>query len=361
MPRKCFIFFQLVLTGSGLWLPQAVSQEAFDRDSVIRKLSRVNAYFLSQAWQRNDRNWIRGTYYTGLMAFYNHTKDPELLEQATNWAAKHAWKIGTEWIHPANRLTCSQTYLELFSLDPGPEKIADTKAFMDRRINRNDHAFKQGWDYVDALYVGIPPFVMMSQATGDPAYALYGQRLFREIYMELYDSEVRLFYRDEKAKKERSKNNKKVFWARGNGWAMASIPRILSYLSPDDTSRHFYESLLQEMAESIASCQGEDGYWRTNLADPKEYPEPESSGTAFFVYALFWGINQRILDETTYFPVAKKGWEALYNGLSPEGMVCWGQPVSRDPGPVSESDSHEFVAGAYLLAGSEILKLIERD
>jgi rhamnogalacturonyl hydrolase YesR len=114
------------------------------------------------------------------------------------------------------------------------------------------------------------------------------------------------------------------------------------------------------MAESIASHQGEDGYWRTNLADPEEYPEPESSGTAFFVYALTWGINKGILEEATYLPVIKKGWEALYNGLSSEGMVRWGQAVSRDPGPVSESDSHEFVAGAYLLAGSEILKMIDK-
>jgi hypothetical protein len=40
-------------------------------------------------------------------------------------------------------------------------------------------------------------------------------------------------------------------------------------------------------------------------------------------------------------------------------MVQWGQPVSRDPGPVSASDSHEFVAGAYLLAGSEIHEMIK--
>ena len=53
-------------------------------------------------WQRShlrkgtDRNWIRGTYYTGVMAAYRATGDGAYLEQAHEWAMKHQWQPGTE-------------------------------------------------------------------------------------------------------------------------------------------------------------------------------------------------------------------------------------------------------------------------
>ncbi|MEZ5149009.1 MAG: glycoside hydrolase family 88 protein [Bacteroidales bacterium] len=51
------------------------------------------------------------------------------------------------------------------------------------------------------------------------------------------------------------------------------------------------------MAESLMQSQGEDGFWRSSLLDPDEYPDPESSGTAFFTYGLAWGINNGNLDK----------------------------------------------------------------
>jgi unsaturated rhamnogalacturonyl hydrolase len=41
--------------------------------------------------------------------------------------------------------------------------------------------------------------------------------------------------------------------------------------------------LLKTMAHSIARVQGPDGLWRSNLADPDECPNPETSGSAFFL------------------------------------------------------------------------------
>jgi hypothetical protein len=49
------------------------------------------------------------------------------------------------------------------------------------------------------------------------------------------------------------------------------------------------------------------------------------------------------------------------NVVNEEGKVCWGQPEARNPGKVEQQDSDEFVTGAFLLAGSEMLKLIEKE
>ena len=69
-------------------------------------------------------------------------------------------------------------------------------------------------------------------------------------------------------------------------------------------------------------------------------------------------INNHILNKETFLPVVIKGWEALYNAVDKDGKICWGQGVSRDPGKVDKEDSAEFVSGAFLLAGSEMYKLV---
>ena len=338
-----------------------VAGTEFLSDSIFSMMHRVNDHFLDNTWKNNDRNWIRGTYYTGLMTFYKVTKGKQLFDQAKSWAQKHGWRTGTDWTYPPNRLTCSQTYLQIYFHELNPEYIKRTRSFMDKKINNTDPAKDQGWDYVDALYVGIPAYMMMGKATGEQEYIRYANRIFWEVVDDLYDREHHLFYRDEKAKKEKSKNDKPVFWSRGNGWAIASIPRILEYLPEENEYYPRYVELLEEMATSLSACQSEDGFWRTNLADPEAYSGPESSGTAFFTYALAWGINNGILKKDKYLPVVAKAWKALYNVVDEDGKVCYGQGVSRDPGHVDKEDSQEYVAGAFLLAGSEVFRLQSSD
>lgn len=317
----------------------------------------VNQHFLTNAWKNSDRNWVRGTYYTGLMAFYKSTGEEALLRQAENWAKKHGWRTGTEWTEPPNRLTCTQTYLDLYFIEPNEAKIKRTKSFMDKRLKDQDSAFEAGYDYADALYVGIPPYMMMGKAKNEEAYIKYGNRIFWELAAELYDNENKLFYRDIKARGKSETNGVKEFWLRGNGWVMASIPKILENLPSDHQDYSKYVELFIGMAQALKSCQNEDGFWRTDLLFPEHFPSPESSGTAFITYGIAWGINHGYLNREEYLEVVIKAWKALYHAVDEDGKVCWGQLISRDPGKVSKNDSHEYVSGAFLLAGSEILKL----
>jgi rhamnogalacturonyl hydrolase YesR len=330
---------------------------AFKPDSILKKMYRVNENFNRYAWKQNDRNWIRGTYYTGLMEFYHVTTDEKLLNQAKSWAAKHGYRTGAEWTYPPNRLTCTQTYLDLYFIDKNEHYIIKTKSFMDKRVYGTESAEEQGWWYVDALYVGIPAYIKMSMATSDEVYSNYADKMFWEVKDSLYDNNENLFYRDKKAKSAITENGRKEIWSRGNGWAIASIPKILNHLPQDHSSRKKYKELLGKMAKALSKCQRADGFWNTNLSDPEQFPGPESSGTAFFVYAISYGINHHILDENTFLPVVLQAWKALYKAVDENGKVCWGQAVSRDPGKVDKEDSAEFVAGAFLLAGSEIYKL----
>jgi hypothetical protein len=58
---------------------------------------RVNDWQVAHPTMKpNDRNWIRGTWYTGVMAVYKATGDEKFLKRALEWGQQHQWQVGTE-------------------------------------------------------------------------------------------------------------------------------------------------------------------------------------------------------------------------------------------------------------------------
>jgi len=355
-------------------------------ETVKDLLRRVNAYQLAHPWKATDRNWIRATYYTGVMAAYRATGEKAYAEQAMRWAEKHNWQVGNER-SGANVLTCGQTYLQLHEEKRDAGMIRPLVDWLESgKPNTPTGAdvwyLEGGRRYADSLYVGPPTLAMLAATTGESKYLHWMHAFFWDIHRELYDDEENLFYRDKRfiAKEEdkpasaadtrgRRKswvhtithNRCRVLWSRGNGWVFAGIARILQYLPKDDPQRPRYETLFKDMAMSLLTRQRTDGLWRANLDDPQEYPMPETSGTGFFCYGLAWGINAGILDRDGYETAVYRAWQGLTDCVSADGKVRWGQPVAAGPYEVHEEDSHEYVTGTFLLAGSEVLKLVSGE
>ena len=116
------------------------------------------------------------------------------------------------------------------------------------------------------------------------------------------------------------------------------------------------------MAKSLAAAQQEEGYWTRSLLDPVQAPGRETSGTAFFTYGYLWGVNNGLLDKSTYEPVIKQGWKYLTEiALQPNGKIGYVQPIGeradqhKNVGPETTAD---FGVGAFLLAGSEMVKYL---
>ena len=149
------------------------------------------------------------------------------------------------------------------------------------------------------------------------------------------------------------------FWARGNGWVIAAVVRVLEYLLRRRTAKRAdYEQMLGAMAAALKPAQGTDGMWRANLLVPSQYPNPESSGTGLITYGIAWGVNNGVLDRATYLPVVEKAWQGLTTVVNASGQVGYVQPAGGAPGPATASSTAPYGVGAFLLAGSEVAKLL---
>lgn len=363
MTKHKYIFILLVVF-VGILKGQALHPKSiFDADTITDLMHRVNAYARQHPWTETDRNWIRATWYTGVMGAYEVTLDPAYLDQALAWAEKHQWQPGSERAG-GNVLTCGQTYLQLYFLKKNPHMIRPIVNWLDSDQPNTPSGAKVwylegGRRYADSLYVGPPTLAMLAQATGDSKYLDWMDAFYWDVYTELYDKEDALFYRDKRYIMQKTSLGRKTLWSRGNGWVLAGLPRILRYLPSEHPSYARFKKLYLNMSASVASRQHDDGLWRSNLGDADQYRMPESSGTAFFTYALAWGINQRFLDRETYLPVVMKAWQGLTRCIHKDGKLGWVQPVDGKPRPALPETTHEYAVGLFLLAGSEVLKLAQ--
>ena len=167
-----------------------------------------------------------------------------------------------------------------------------------------------------------------------------------------------LYHRDHTYVNKTDKNGKKVFWARGNGWAAASFAKALPHLPAGHPYAAELRQRLQLMAAALAPLQGADGMWRASLLDAALIPNPETTGTACFTFALAYGINAGVLDAATYTPIVAAAWQGLSTiALQPSGLVGWCQPADGAPNPAVQTGTSDFCVGQFLLAASEVYKL----
>jgi hypothetical protein len=69
------------------------AQSIKDKQAVKAIMDRVNKYRLENPWQEFDNNWIRGTYYAGVMACYYATGDKSYLDQCEAFCQSLEWKL----------------------------------------------------------------------------------------------------------------------------------------------------------------------------------------------------------------------------------------------------------------------------
>jgi rhamnogalacturonyl hydrolase YesR len=291
------------------------------------------------------------------MKAYETTGDKYYLAQVQKWSKSNKYKMGPRLRH-ADDHACGSIYLSLYKTSGKKEQIQAVKKTYDQ-LMADPKSGREDWWWCDALFMSPPTLAQLGQVTGEKKYFQFLHEMYWDTAEYLFDKNDGLFYRDQRFFFRRSEHAEKVFWSRGNGWVIAGLPRIIENLPDKDKQRESYIELFKTLARSLKNLQGVDGYWRSSLLDPDQYPNPESSGTGFIIYALTWGVNQGYLDKEEYSNAIETGWAALERAVHGNGKIGWVQDIGMDPRDVSFDDTHAYGAGAFLLAGSEILTLIE--
>ncbi len=345
---------------------------------VLSVINKVNTY-----WQSTHSNpgwafWDEAAYHTGNMAVYAITKNKKYKAYSEKWAIHNKWMGATstnksEWKYNYGETNkhvmfgdwqiCFQTYIDLYNLDKvkNPQKIARAREVMEYQMStpQNDY-----WWWADGLYMVMPVMTKLYKLTGNQQYLDKLGEYFEYANSIMYDSTEKIYYRDAKYiyPKHKSANGKKDFWARGNGWVFAALPKVLDDLPQSDAFREEYINKFKGMAETIKNTQQPEGYWTRSMMDPAHAPGPETSGTAFFTYGLLWGINNGFLDKQEYEPVAIKAWQYLtQTATQPNGKIGYVQPIGERaiPGQVVDKDSTApFGVGAFLLAATEMYRYV---
>ncbi|MDE6855516.1 MAG: DUF2264 domain-containing protein [Muribaculaceae bacterium] len=371
-----------LITGTALLAATAFSASAAttkESKAVRDIITKVNDHWQATHPAEHNAFWDEAAYHTGNMEAYSITGNPEWLDYSQKWAEHNGWKgaKGTDrskWKYNYGETDdhvlfgdwqiCFQTYADLYNILPDDRRIKRAKEVMEYEMSTPQSDY---WWWADGLYMVMPVMTKLNKITGNKKYLdkLYEYVLVSDSIM--YDPEEGLYYRDAKYvyPKHKSANGKKDFWARGDGWVLAGLAKVLKDAPADWEHRKFFEDKYRKMADAVVACQQPAGYWSRSMYDEEHAPGPETSGTAFFTYGLLWGINNGYLTDPKYLDAAQKGWNYLSKtALQKDGSVGYVQPIGEKaiPGQVVDRNStSNFGTGAFLLAASEYVRMLEKE
>ena len=369
--RKLLLFLCLAATATmqaRQWTPNQVKD-------VIRK---VNTY-----WQTNNKPevrsfWDNAAYHTGNIEVYKLLGDQQMLDYSIRWAEHNEWKGATEtdpakwkyknygegqdYVLCGDWQICFQTYIDLYNIQKDEKRVDRAKEVMGYEADSEANDY---WWWADALYMVMPVMTKMYKLTGDQKYLrkLYENILYSDSIM--LDPETGIYFRDGKYvyPKHKSANGKKDFWARGDGWVLAGLAKVLQDMPETYVRQPFFVEKYTRLARAVAACQQKEGYWTRSMYDPDHAPGPETSGTAFFTYGLLWGANNGYLSKKEFAPVIARAWKYLTEtALQKSGKVGYVQPIGERAIPgqtVDQNSEANFGVGAFLLAACEYVRYLQ--
>lgn len=376
-----------------------------------------DAEWTFRPYSNNSPFWDNAAFHTGNMEVCKLSDElkQQFMPYSLTWAEAAQWMGATSndtaaWRYdygerPCNVLfgdwqICFQTYIDLFNMtaDKHENWFARANQVMKYEMSTPAHDY---WWWADGLYMVMPVMTKLYNLTGNQQYLDKLAEYWTYSKALMYDGDVtsdttilaevqeaiakfpakvdidtlgierdqtprHLFYRDGKYiyPKHVSTNGQKDFWARGCGWVVAGLAKVLADTPKDWAARADFQQTYLEMCQAVKDCQQPEGYWTRSLLDAEHAPGPETSGTAFFTYGLLWGINNGLLDKSEYLPVVEKSWKYLTTvALQEDHTIGYVQPIGERAIPgqtVDQKSTSNFGTGAFLLAACEMYRMVSK-
>jgi unsaturated rhamnogalacturonyl hydrolase len=341
--------------------------DEFSADSIIGITKRVASYHMKSG-PIYPNTWDGGAYLTGIMAMQRLTKDPVYLSFAVQWASKFKWLPAvTPLTTVADDICCFQTYCEIYMNDPRPANdsmIANVRANLENLF----YVVKPPqprtlWSWADALYMAPPAVSRYCSAIKSTAFMDSLDRYWWDVSAGLYDTTYHLWYRDGGFKTQKAANGQPVFWSCGVAWVFGGMTRVLQDMPADFPTRAKWTSQFREMAAAVKAEQGFNslygGLWTTSMRDHTQWPDPESSASAFFCFGMAWGINNKVLDSAQYIDCVRNAWRDLVANVGADGRLQRCENVNWQPDNINTANSSFEGEGAFMLAGEEMWKMVK--
>ena len=341
---------------------------ALNAEAIGKAMRKVGDWQLQKSRNDFSQDWTFAALYRGYLAAAESLHDAQYRDALLDVGKKFDWQLGSRATH-ADDHAIGYVYLALYRQTHDAQMLAPTKATLDRLLTMPDVCTESCppwhdqstpmWWWCDALFMAPPVWAELANITGNKAYLDHMDREWWVTSNLLYDPKEHLYSRDTSYLDKREANGNKIFWSRGNGWVIAGLTEVLDEMPENYPSRARYVEQFRQMAEKLKSIQNANGLWQPGLLGGSAYPLPEVSGSAFFVYALAWGINHGVLDRKVYLPVVEKGWAGLLTHVYADGRLGSIQPIGGGPDSYKPQTSYVFGVGSFLMAGAEMRKLAE--
>jgi rhamnogalacturonyl hydrolase YesR len=367
--KKIFLILSFVIAA----IPTMAASSAKGKTNpVVNIIKKVNLHWQTEHSPEVRAFWDNAVYFTGNMEAYKLTGVKTFLDYSKRWCQYNHWQGATEtdpskWLYRqygedqqhvlfGDWQICFQTYIDMYSINRDETMIRRAKEVIDHVCTMSEHDF---WWWADALYMAMPVYSKLYKISGDTKYLdkMYDNFCFSDSLM--YDKDVHMYYRDGKYLYPAHKtiNGKKDFWARGDGWVLAGLAKVLSDMPKNYKHRALFVNRFKALAAAAAKCQQDEGYWTRSMLDPDQSEGPETSGTALLTFGILRGVNSGILSKETYKPIIDRAWKYLtQKALQSDGSIGYVQPIGEKAihgQQLTPQSTSNFGVGAFLLAACE--------
>lgn len=367
--------------------------------SVLKAMETANKHFMAVHPDpstptnvnkiRTSNLWTRAVYYEGLVELIKLEKEvgSSQLKQNTkyinDWANFHKWspRDGVT-TRNADNYCCGQAYIDWTVANGGNSMSDELKPItecMDNLLKGEESV--HDWTWIDAIHMGLPVLTSLARLKSEEGDKESGLRYANQGWMMyswirntlaggLFNREEGLWWRDKDfTPPYKAPNGENCYWSRGNGWVYMALVRAMEDLKNVEGAEEqvrIYKSDYFKMTKALLACQRQDYFWNVDLLDDSDFGGKELTGTSMFVYGLAWGVNTGVLPNEVFSKLIKKTWKSMVKKcLHRNGFLGYVQGTGKQPSdsqPVNynhEPDFDDFGLGSFLLAGSEVYKMLK--